>query len=81
LASRTPVLISNHPVFRKAFKDREGVRVFAASKPESFAKIAGDVLADPDMYRDLSVTAERAFERVECPTSFGDLLRRWKATF
>lgn len=81
LASRTPVAISDHPVFKEAFHDREGVRFFTASSPQSLARMIAGMLDDSTAYAELSRCTAAAYERVECPTSFGDLLRRWKATF
>jgi glycosyltransferase involved in cell wall biosynthesis len=81
LASRTPVVISDHPVFMRAFIDGEGVRVFRAKDPSSLAAVLGEVLAAPDAYHRLSELTADAYRRVECETYFGDLLNQWKATF
>lgn len=81
LASRTPVVISDHPVFMRAFVDGEGVRVFRAKDPTSLATVLGDVLAAPDAYRRLSELTMDAYCRVECETYFGDLIDQWKETF
>jgi glycosyltransferase involved in cell wall biosynthesis len=80
LASRTPVAISDHPVF-SVFRDREGVRVFPARDPAALARVLREMVADPDEYARLSRSTLDAFERVECPTSFGDLVERWRASF
>lgn len=81
LASRTPVVISDHPVFMRAFVDGEGVRVFKAKDPASLAAVLGEVLATPDAYQRLSQLTMDAYRRVECKTYFGDLIDRWQATF
>jgi glycosyltransferase involved in cell wall biosynthesis len=77
LASRTPVLASDHPVFTRALKDGEGVRFFRAGQPESLAAVAVEMLDDPPGYRQLSANTAEAFARLECPTTFGDLVVRW----
>lgn len=80
LAARTPVLASDHPVFLTGLVDGEGVRIFRASDPTAIADAAERVLSDPAEYARLSESTGAAFARLECPTSFGDLLQRWRAT-
>ena len=81
LASRTPVIASDHPVFRRAFIDGEGLRFFKAADSSSLADAIRCVLSDPAQYAHLSQTTETAFMKVECKTTFGDLIARWQATF
>jgi glycosyltransferase involved in cell wall biosynthesis len=81
LASRTPVVISDHPVFMRAFVDGEGVRVFKAKDSASLATVLGEVLTAPSAYQRLSQLTMNAYRRVECETYFGDLIDRWKTTF
>jgi glycosyltransferase involved in cell wall biosynthesis len=81
LASRSPVIASDHPVFVRAFQDGQGVRYFKAADAEALAEAVRSVLADPAAYARLSEQTADAFARVECKTAFGDLLERWKATF
>lgn len=80
LASRTPVVISDHPVFA-SFVDGEGVRVFSERDPSGLARVIREVMLDPHEYARLSLTTLDAFRRVECTTYFGDLITRWKASF
>jgi glycosyltransferase involved in cell wall biosynthesis len=79
LASRTPVIASDHPVIAGAFRDGEGVRIFRAADPQSMADAAQSTLADPEGYARLSHTTLDAFGRVECHTLFGELLNHWWA--
>jgi glycosyltransferase involved in cell wall biosynthesis len=81
LASRTPVIASDHPVFVRAFQDGQGVRYFRAGDPEALADTVQAVLADAEAYARLSELTAAAFAAVECKVTFGDLIDRWKATF
>ncbi|WP_245529790.1 glycosyltransferase family 4 protein [Anaeromyxobacter dehalogenans] len=81
LASRTPVVASDHPVFTQAFVDGRGLRFFRARSPASLADAIETVLSDPAEYARLSRTTADAYATVECPTSFGDLVQRWKRSF
>ncbi len=81
LASRTPLVVSDHPVMVRAFRDGEGLRFFRGSDPSSLADTAQSVLGDAAEYLRMSETTADALARVACPTSFGDLLDRWRQTF
>jgi glycosyltransferase involved in cell wall biosynthesis len=81
LASRTPVVTSDHPVLVRSFLDGEGLRFFKAGDPSSLAETIRGVVSDAAEYERLSRTTAEAYARVECQTMFGDLLARWAATF
>ena len=78
LASRTPVVASDHPVIAGAFREGEGMRFFRASDPKSLADAIVGILGDPEAYAALSRTTLEAYDRVECKVHFGDLIADWK---
>jgi glycosyltransferase involved in cell wall biosynthesis len=78
LASRTPVIASDHPVFVAAFKDGEGMRMVAQRNPEAIAAAIERSL-EPAEYERLSRTTIDAFTRVECPVVMRHLMERWRA--
>jgi glycosyltransferase involved in cell wall biosynthesis len=80
LASRTPVVASDHPVFVGSFRDGEGLRFFRAGDPSSLAEAIRRAVSDTAEYERLSRTTADAYARVECPTLFGDLVDRWATT-
>ncbi|MEI8197637.1 MAG: glycosyltransferase, partial [Phycisphaerae bacterium] len=82
LASRTPVVLSDQPMFARTFHDGEGVRFFKAADPASLAAAIDNVLAPANgclTYQKLSETAVEAFGRAECTTTMGEVLMRWRA--
>lgn len=81
LASRTPVVLSNQSLFQKTFVDMEGICFFQAGNGESLAGSIARVVSDPLQYQQLSRSTLAAFERAVCPTTFGDLLERWRASW
>ncbi len=81
LASRTPLIVSDHPVMAGAFCDGEGMCFFPAGDPPVLARVIQSVLSDSQRYETLSRTTEAAYARVECPTLMPDLIARWRATF
>ena len=81
LASRTPTVLSDQAMFRRTFRDGEGVRFFQAGDPASLAgKIMG-MISDEAAYASLSDSTTAAFAQAECRTRFGDVVERWKSTF
>jgi hypothetical protein len=81
LASRTPTVLSDQDLFKKSFVDGEGVKFFHAGDPISLSQVIEGMISDENAYAKLSKTTEAAFARVQCETTFGDLIARWKATF
>lgn len=78
LASRTPAIISDHPVFCAAFQTGEGVIICPEKKPEALAAAVIRCAGDPAYYRSLSETTLAAFDRVAAPNSFADILAAWR---
>ncbi len=81
LASRTPTVISDHPVFLRVFRDGEGTRIVPEKNPNALAATLCQILSSPTEYAHLSRGTLEAYERVECKTLFGDLVNRWEKTF
>jgi glycosyltransferase involved in cell wall biosynthesis len=79
LASRTPVLLSDHPLFKEVFVDGQGVRFFRAGDPHDLARVAGAVLDDAEGYAKLSQTTAQAFTRLGGGVLFADVVRQWSA--
>jgi glycosyltransferase involved in cell wall biosynthesis len=81
LATRTPTIISDHPVMARAFVEGEGVRFFPEKNAAALADLIERTLSDGTTYEALSRATLDAFRRVECQTSFGDLVARWRASW
>ncbi len=79
LAVRTPVMASNHPVFRRYFTDGQGLAMFAEADPAALAARVRSVLADPVRYASMSEASASAWASVQEPLLFHDLLQRLEA--
>ena len=77
LVSRTPAVVSDHPVFRAAFEDEQGVLFAKASDPASLAATIGRVMDSPTLYAKLSESTGQAYARVACETTLPDLVQGW----
>ena len=76
LAVRTPLLLSDHPVFQSYFRDGQGVRFFAAGDAGSLANVMQEIIRDESRYADLSRQTESAWQSFQIDTTFGDVLKR-----
>ena len=66
IASRSPIVCTDHPMFRPVLRNEENCAVFKSGDVDGFADAIRRVLTDADLYRKLSVrprqlvTASRA---------------------
>lgn len=77
LAARVPVIASDHPMFRGHLRDRETALVFPAGSASALARTVRVLLGDLDLYRRLSRDGARAWQSMQVPVRWGDLLDRW----
>jgi len=77
LASRTPLVVSDHPMFTTYFRDGTDV-IFAPERdPEMLATRLSGLFEDTDLYERLSRNSEAAFERIVHPVLWGEFVERW----
>ncbi len=81
LASRSPVIASNHPVFVRAFQDGQGLRIVPEKQPHRIANAVEQLWNDPAEYRRLSESTTQALDRVKCSTVMSSLLKEWAHSF
>ena len=77
LASRTPVIASDHPMFEGHLIDRKNAMVFPAGKPAALAAAVADLMSDRALYATLSHGAAEAWERMQVPVKWGEMILRW----
>ena len=75
--AHTPVVASDHPVFTRVLKEGEGLRYFPAGQPASLARTLTGIIADPAGYASLSRETATAFDRLQCPVRFHEVIERW----
>jgi glycosyltransferase involved in cell wall biosynthesis len=76
LAVRTPLLLSDHPIFIRYFIDRHGVRFFNEQDPKALAELIMTIASCPETYARLSETTASAWQSIQCPMKFHQLLER-----
>jgi glycosyltransferase involved in cell wall biosynthesis len=77
LASRTPTIASDHPMFVGHLVDGESAGIFRAGDGVALADRIADVLGDPALYARLSQGSQIAWHRMQLPVKWGDMIGRW----
>jgi len=79
LAARTPIVASDHPMFFGALTKDKSAVVFRAGDAEALAGAIRRLFNDANLYARLSRNTERAWQALQLPVSWGDLISRWLA--
>ncbi len=79
LEVRTPVVISDHPSFLPRLQDGVGCLIFRAGEAAHLADRMEEVLTRPQLYAALSEATALAWQGIQCPVTFGQLLEDWLA--
>lgn len=77
LASRTPVVASDHPMFRGHLDDRHSAMIYPAGKPRALAAAIAALMSDPALYVRVSTGAATAWHRMQNPVKWGEMIERW----
>ena len=77
LASRTPLVLSDHPMFAGKIVDGEHGLEFPAGDVGALAQVLRRLFADAALYERLSAGAVAGLARIECPAKWGDVVTRW----
>ncbi|WP_206242052.1 glycosyltransferase [Novosphingobium terrae] len=77
LASRTPVIASDHPMFSGHLVHEDSALVFPAGQPRALADRIEKLLSDPALYARISQGSAQAWERMQIPVRWGEMVDRW----
>ena len=77
IASRTPIVCSDHPMFVPVMKDGITASVFPWADPKAFAAAIERVLGNGNLYADLSRNADLSWKALQGPADWRTLLSRW----
>jgi glycosyltransferase involved in cell wall biosynthesis len=79
LATRTPVILSTHPIFAEYFTAGHGVEIFPAGNAEALATLLQELAEDPHRYVRQSIATEAVWQGLQIDTQFHHLLQRFEA--
>jgi glycosyltransferase involved in cell wall biosynthesis len=77
LAARTPIIASDHPMFRGAVAHEQSALVFPARDEKALAFTIRRLAGDADLYARLSANSLEAWEALQLPVKWGELIQRW----
>jgi glycosyltransferase involved in cell wall biosynthesis len=77
LAARTPIVASDHPMFHGALAHEESALVFPAGDADALASAIQRIGTDEALYEELSTNSEAAWQALQLPVTWGELLSKW----
>jgi glycosyltransferase involved in cell wall biosynthesis len=77
LASRTPLVVSDHPMFVAYLRDGDDVLVAPEHAPQALAARLRALFDDEALYARLSRNSDAAFARITHPVLWGEFVERW----
>lgn len=77
LCSRTPLVVSDHPMFQGNLQHRLNAMVFPAGDSNSLAKTIAQLSNEANLYTQISEASEQAWEHLQIPVKWAELIERW----
>jgi glycosyltransferase involved in cell wall biosynthesis len=77
LCARTPIIASDHPMFLDNLKDGVSAMIFPAANPNALSECIEELLSNPELYWSLSVESYKAWNRLQIPVKWADMINRW----
>jgi glycosyltransferase involved in cell wall biosynthesis len=77
IASRTPIVCSDHPMFRPVMIDGKTASVFHSGDAAGCAAAMRRLLTDPALYATLSRNADVSWQSLQGPADWRTMIRKW----
>tara|TARA_R110002072_G_scaffold42064_4_gene117472 strand:+ start:30569 stop:31747 length:1179 start_codon:yes stop_codon:yes gene_type:complete len=77
IATRTPLIASDHPMFTPILDDAENCVMFEASDPNALAKAVGRLIQEPGLYGRISSNTDTAWNRLMMPVVWHEVVDLW----
>ncbi len=77
LATRTPLALSDHPMFQLYFKDTPAARMAPERNPEALASAIKALITDQAAYAAASEATGDLWNKVKCDLTWGTLIKAW----
>ena len=77
IASRTPIVCSDHPMFREVMIDGRNASVFSSGDHRSLAAAIRRALTDPTLYATLSANAPLTWAALQGPADWRTMIFKW----
>lgn len=77
LCARTPIIASDHPMFRRNLLDGKNAVIFPARDSQMLADSILKLLLNPKLYYSLSCASLDAWKQLQLPVKWADLIYTW----
>lgn len=77
LCARTPIIASDHPMFRNSLKHRLNAMIFPAGNSAALADCIEILHSDSALYLKLSAASYDTWNQLQIPVKWADLIKRW----
>ena len=77
LATRTPLVLSDHPMFKMFFMNTPAVKMIPERAPEQLANAIKKLLTDKAAYAEATQATGDLWRGIVCETTWGMLIDRW----
>ncbi|NJL62573.1 MAG: glycosyltransferase [Methylacidiphilales bacterium] len=73
----TPLVASNHPMFRGNLQHEVNAMIFPAQNHHLLADCVIQLLSQPHLYAKISAASAISWQRLQIPVKWADLIKRW----
>ena len=77
LRTRTPIVASDHPMFKTHLKHGVNSMIFEAGNSLALAECLEKLISDPPLYHNLSVTSHSTWYELRLSVKWAELIDRW----
>lgn len=77
LCSRTPIVASDHPMFRNSLKHEINAMIFPAGNFTALSSCIEKLLSDPALYLSLSVASHDTWNQLQIPLKWAEVIQCW----
>jgi len=77
LCARTPIIASDHPMFRNSLKHEISAMIFPAGNSIALSDCIEKLLLNPALYLSLSVASHDTWNQLKIPVKWAELIQRW----
>jgi len=77
LCTHTPIIASDHPMFRGNLIHRQNAMIFPERNPKLLAQSIQELFADSELYHRISLNSKTSWEHLQMPVKWGDLITNW----
>lgn len=77
MCSRTPIVASDHPMFLGKLRHQINAMIFPARQATALAHAIKTLQTDASLYQALSQASAEAWQQLQIPVKWGELIERW----